>query len=281
MLTQELTSEAAPNLGSRADELLLGPYARRRGVSPLPLTRRMVRHLRGFPQARSPIAELRWSQVAGVDGSPSLCRAVALGAAGSRIGDPREEAWWLSAFEWLAKQAALDPVDVPLLFEYFQFRRYGDLQARAPADPMFSLKGRKLETLLAEAREWQAVHAREVRDEEFAASGLRPGRWEVEGPDGRCVWTVEEIRDSRTLAEEGRVMRHCVGTYGDLIEEGVAAIWSMRVNRGGVVRRAVTIDVDLRRRTVWQSSGRANRLLRKEEQQVLEWWAELNGLSIR
>ena len=76
-------------------------------------------------------------------------------------------------------------------------------------------------------------------------------------------------------------MRHCVDRYGKMIRKGRCAIWSMQARRGGITRRAVTIDLDLPTCAIAECRGRANRRARPEEVEILRLWAAENGLTVR
>jgi hypothetical protein len=54
----------------------------------------------------------------------------------------------------------------------------------------------------------------------------------------------------------------------------------MRVRRGGVSRRAVTIDLHCSSREIVECRGRANRRARPEELGILRLWAAENGLRL-
>lgn len=98
--------------------------------------------------------------------------------------------------------------------------------------------------------------------------------------DGSC-WTFSEIRTLKALDEEGAGQAHCVGTYEHAIRSGWCVIWSLRVQRrGGTSERALTVEVCLSRHAIVQARGAYNRWPTPEEERILAFWAEANGLKI-
>ena len=75
-------------------------------------------------------------------------------------------------------------------------------------------------------------------------------------------------------------MRHCVAAYkGDCVRRRVS-IWSMRAETQRGRRRALTIEVDIPRRTVCQVRGKCNRLPSANERAVVGRWAAAEGLRV-
>jgi hypothetical protein len=94
------------------------------------------------------------------------------------------------------------------------------------------------------------------------------------------VWTITEILDSRELFLEGQAMRHCVATYKEDCIRRQVSIWSMQVVTRRGQYRALTIEVDLPKKTICQVRGKCNRLPGASEQEVVELWAAVEGLKV-
>jgi hypothetical protein len=200
-----------------------------------------------------------------------------------QIWDPAEEEWWAGVLQWLAGRPDLDAAHVTLIIDYIYTKRYGVKDLEVPPDPSFSMKGRALAPLLRSIEEWHEELAtrRTITHSEFRPSGVPPGRWEFPTEAEPLVWTIDEIRDSRSLLEEGQKMRHCVSTYLESVENGKCSLWSMKFARGSLVRRATTIQLQSAGRRIVQCRGHCNRQPKTEEKKILKLWAAENGLKLQ
>jgi hypothetical protein len=71
-------------------------------------------------------------------------------------------------------------------------------------------------------------------------------------------------------------MRHCVAIYAESIASGGCSIWSLR--RDG--NRALTIEVDNKRRRIVQAKGKCNRRPEDWELRIVERWARENAMKM-
>lgn len=76
----------------------------------------------------------------------------------------------------------------------------------------------------------------------------------------------------------GQALHHCVASYAQDCARGRTSIWSLQVDTGRGPHRALTVEVDVGKRTIRQARGKANRLPRQVEREVLERWAGQEGL---
>ncbi len=90
--------------------------------------------------------------------------------------------------------------------------------------------------LMRQQQQWhEEVIARNTMHQEFK-------QWESLVPEFEChKYTVVPLTDSVQLFEEGKLMHHCVGAYGDGCAEGQSRIFSIRLK--GI--RAVTLELVL------------------------------------
>lgn len=99
------------------------------------------------------------------------------------------------------------------------------------------------------------------------------------------TWRIRQIRCEAKLKEEGRAMEHCVGTYADCCQAGRTTIWSMTCKTQQIdvspatTERALTIEL-LPTRTIQTALGHSNRAPTKIEREILEIWANREGLKI-
>ncbi|MGV3719550.1 MAG: PcfJ domain-containing protein [Actinomycetota bacterium] len=251
-----------------------------------PLTKRMAHHALQAPDICTPVQAVRWGQVLALGGDPWLALAVNKTILGAELASEAQEAWRLTLIHWLVNQGEIEPERVGPIVEFALCRKRRDrrysLQGRTPQSMERLIEERRLRAE-ARARE-QARKEPEERTRyqyrEFASSGFKAGIWECGSGGRRVLWMLDEIRCNRDLIQEGRHMRHCVDSYEDYILAGASSIWSLRVEHGGVVRRAITIEVDPRTRKVIECRGKCNRLPKPDERRILERWARENGLEV-
>ena len=111
-------------------------------------------------------------------------------------------------------------------------------------------------------------------------------------PPALASWSVvqkgvgvraDELTSNRSLADEGRIQRHCVYSYSASCLQGRSAIVSLRwfdaMNPAHLVDR-ITIEVELPRREIVQIRGKMNRPARDEEMRAIRQWAGDTGLRI-
>jgi hypothetical protein len=82
------------------------------------------------------------------------------------------------------------------------------------------------------------------------------------------------------LFHEGQAMRHCVATCKEDCIRHQVSIWSMQVETQRGRQRALTIEVDIPKRTVCQVRGKCNRLPSANERAIVQRWAQAEGLRV-
>ena len=97
------------------------------------------------------------------------------------------------------------------------------------------------------------------------------------------VWQIRQILREDKLKQEGKVMKHCVGSYVNSCSTGRTTIWSMTRkifdSESKGARRVLTIEV-LPNRRISQALGFRNRDPRKDEYEILKLWAAKERLTI-
>jgi len=251
-----------------------------------PLTKRMAHHALQAPDVCTPVQAVRWGQVLGLGGDAQLAFSVNKSTLGNALASEPQEAWRLSVIHWLVNHQPLETNRVKSIVDFALRRKRRERQ--------FLLQGRtpqSIERLIEEARQRAQARARErTRDDseertryqyrQFAPSGLAAGIWEFGNGARRQIWMLDEIRCNRDLIQEGRHMRHCVATYEDYIVAGTSSIWTLRVEREGSVKRAVTIEVAPKTGQVIECRGKFNRSPNAEERRILDRWARENSLEL-
>ena len=93
--------------------------------------------------------------------------------------------------------------------------------------------------------------------------------WEMTDEHG-SVWSFVELTHSSQLAEETRMMHHCVVTYGRACLAGDCVIVSVRRNG----ERILTIEIDPGTSRIRQIKGKCNREAQAEETHIVSLWTK-------
>jgi len=258
---------------------------------PLPLTRMMAHHFMLAPDHFTVEAALRWGQVRGMGGSEELARVVSA----TRLGRWFEhEDFWRTVIRFFVNEPTLDPIHVGPIVDYLNVQKFvpqedlleeGELGGPGPPQPDLTMKGRTKGSILRLVEGWH--------------KGLRnrpkvvPARWERSGlggfhhveKDGRDpgsprIWTVRELLSSGELFREGVAMQHCVASYARACAGRMSSIWSMRIDDEVRRHRVMTIEVDMKDRTICQARRRRNARPNGKAREMLERWARQERLTI-
>jgi len=257
---------------------------------PLKLTRAMAHLFTQAPHHLTAIQAIRWAQVRGLGGSKPLARAVA----GTRLGKFLEnEDFWESVLHFFINHPSLGFAQIGPVVDFLQHQRFqwregvtlaGVFGKIPPPHPQYTMKGRTVASILRQVEEWHKELGKEENQPTimWRHSPIKDFRF-IEGSEAlgnMRAWTISEILTTRALYLEGRAMRHCVETYGDECEQREVSIWSMQVETQRGQHRALTIEVDLPTRTIWQVRRKCNRMPTAYEQAVVERWAITEGLKV-
>jgi hypothetical protein len=240
---------------------------------PVDLTKRMAHEVLLAPNDLTAAEALRWGQCLGYDGSPAFAHAIIA----SRLGREFEhEEFWCSVIQFLARQRSLDTDQVRPIIDYLQFRKFEPQEIPGPdggvdlgpaLEPNLSMKSRSLPKLLARVDRWRATFTPEMiaAAAELAKSATSTSKRtmafyyteEEDETTGRTLrWTIQELSNARSLANEGEAMGHCLSSTAVKLSE--TSIWSVQVVDGERVKRILTVAIDIESRVVTQARGRFN-----------------------
>ena len=267
----------------------LGQNIRTAGL-PLRFTRAMAHLFAQAPHHYRAIAALRWAQVQGLGGNVALARAVV----GTRLGKVLEnEDFWESVLHFFVNHPSFDLSQVGPVVDFFQHQKFEETEGISPEGvfgklppprPDFSMKGRTVASVLRHVEEW---HKQLGQDRNKTCLTWRHSPFKdfrlVEGSEAlgnMRVWTITELLTNRALFLEGQAMRHCVAIYAVGCARRHTSIWSMQVENQQGRHRVLTIEVDLLRKTVCQARGKANRLPKAVEKEIMERWTMQEGLKV-
>jgi hypothetical protein len=227
----------------------------------------MLHHITQVRGVHTLIAAIRESQVIGLGGSPRLSRAIRDSFLGQQT---TQDHFWFTVIQWFCNQGMLDPRQVQPILDYIRYER------TLPRDVPWTIKGRTVTSLMRGMAAWHGELARvkKLKGKNYTPSGYQPGKFEFKKKKTTDIWTIQEILSSKELAAEGRVLRHCVYSYGWSIDKGRVSIWTMRLND----ERVLTIELVNESGKVALVRGKANRMSTTAEKNVIQRWKTLNGL---
>jgi hypothetical protein len=251
----------------------------RSGVMPVPLTRNMCHELLSRGGGARFLDAVRRVQVKAAGGDARLFRTWIATRAGRRLHARAGEEFWQTVLAWFSANPMMPQAEVAPLVDYIEHRR-----AEAPD---FSIKGRSMLAMMREMRHWHGQLAKEKASSgrTFSPSGLQPmdidrSRRKVKGSHLVEIWHFRELLDSKTLADEGRAMSHCVFSYARRIESGECSIWTLTLEDNTGHWRRLTIEVRPSLCQIVQARGRFNRLPEPRDMLALEAWASRNKLQV-
>ncbi len=274
----------------------------RRADLPLPLSKKMAHLFLQADECLTIEAALRWAQVRAQGGSQELAEAII----GTRLGTSFAPAeFWDGVILFLSQNPMLDPACVGPIIDYIHYQRFvpvetvlndGQVETLLPPQPNFSLKGRRIERLLAQVEQWHLTLGKEERKptHNWARSGIGEFELVEDSKDEQRRWSIGELTSSQELVAEGRIMRHCVSSYERNCKRGNMSIWSLKVQYGdGRVQSVMTIAVDSHTRRVTQARGKynatstgpsqdvskSNHALLNYSQRMMKVWKQREGLS--
>lgn len=256
---------------------------------PFRITKRMAHYFLESPDFGSVQKSLRYGQVLGYGGSEDLALAII----DSRMDyDPGHANFWAEVIQWMVNHAPIHEDYVKMIIRYIQERKYRrtrlaseteEIQIHSVAlDPAFTIKGRAYDKLLKAAIEWNWLKAqagdhsrntivKQIGDLQYFTGG---------GKKPRLKYEIRPLLTAAEIIEEGRVMRHCVGSYAQEVGQNETSIWSLTQTdiASGKSQRLLTIEV-LQDRTVEEVRGASNRLATDFERKLVRHWASQEGLS--
>jgi hypothetical protein len=258
----------------------------RRFETPIRLTKLMARHFMLAPDDLSVEQALRWAQVRGLGGNATLARVIVHTSLGATTTD---EPFCESLVRFLIRNGPLSSDEVRQIIQFVHEQRFQPAESTwgfgggpEPLQPDFTVRGQSLRSVRRHMAHWREevirMHpALVVRsDTIWPATDIGPFRYD----DGTRLWTIEELLSGKALRIEGNIMRHCVATYIHACFRRRTSIWSLKAHRGECSRRALTIQVSPRTRSILQAKGPKDTAPDEHSWSILNRWAKQEGLAI-
>lgn len=256
---------------------------------PVELTKMMAHYFLTAPDHYSIESAFRWGQARALGADRQMADAIVQTRLSETFVDNE---FWLSVIGFFARNPMLDTVHIGPIVDYIWNQKYEDVIEfvergvavnQGPAQPNFSMKGRNVNTLLAQVERWHTgLNKRKAGwNLQWPKSAVRDFEFVEGSAENRNmrIWKIRELLSSAELNDEGRQMRHCVATYAQSCHRGACGIWSMSVKTKDGVEKVLTIEVQLSQKAIRQVRGKMNRLPQAKEREIIQRWAAQAGLS--
>ncbi len=240
---------------------------------PILFTKKMAHLFSQAPKSYSVAEALRWSQVLGLGGDERLAARVA----SSRLAyiNFTAEIFWSKFIQILVNAGMFNHDKISEIIDY--------LENKLREDPAYHLKGRNFNSLLRQSNNWHSVinKVRYTKLTNWKPCGLSTYAFK-EGKDNlQYEFVVIELLNSKSLADEGKVMRHCVGSYIMNCARKQSAIFSIRKLKFGFeIDRLATVEVNLSANRVVQAKYKYNKSISAKAKSILTTWAFRNDLEV-
>ena len=125
--------------------------------------------------------------------------------------------------------------------------RFGQVIGTGGSPLFLSMKSRSLPKLLRQVERWRRAWSIEVEEppDSQGQGNRRLTYLYLETEDERTgellVWTIQELRSARSLANEGHAMGHCLSSKA--VKLATTSIWSVQVRDGERSRRVMTVGM--------------------------------------
>ena len=238
---------------------------------PIPLTKKMAHYTMLAPSGYSVYQAIRYGQILAMGGSD----VVMFGINGTPLAEIfHNDDFWTTVIRFFIDNPFLEPLKYREIYDFIYAQKYRGGEA-AP-QPNFSMENREPNALLRQVERWhEEINAR------YGGYGYRPPTpktWNSCGLNGYEdeTFTIKEILTSEDLWEEGREMRHCVGSYVDSCASGACAVFSLKDGD----KRLATIQVDLKSKTVTQARKSCNAKLDDTDKRLIGVWMKKVGIKM-
>lgn len=200
--------------------------------------------------------------------------------------------FWRTAWMFLiANESTIDSAQIGPMLDFLQAIQHDCVAQQMttgaagvdPPRPAFSIKGRTAQSMLRSMRDWHFSLGSGIAKRTWTASPLHAmliDESDQGTPQLPKTWHLVELTNSAQLRSEGTALHHCVASYTDRCCKGISSIWSLRLRRGERFRHVLTIEVNLKKRLVVQARGRANCAAYGKPLQILQNWADREGLEL-
>lgn len=268
MLWQLDDITASPKWSTLALDLAAGKNVQKSKYCPYPFNKKMAHYFTNAPKTLSHTEASWYGIIAGLKGDIRLISIFHQHYRG--VNKPLS---FLQPIIKLLSQGASN-------MEYYELRQLlAYLQHLWDEHGKLKIKGWTFASLVRRANEWQReMYIRRASgggvNQSWAGAAYAPYLAEGE----KHIYRITQLTSTTALFEEGRDMRHCVGSYFYKCTSQGTSIWSLRQYTGEKYKRLVTIEVSSRHEIV-QARRKLNAMPDKVQLNLIRKWAQREGLS--
>lgn len=266
-----------------------GGYNIRKANSlPLPLTKKMAHQFLQAPPESTIDEALRWGQIIGMGGDAVLAKHLLA----TKLGQfTKHEDFWKTVIAFFIQHPMLDSAQLAPIIDYIFHQKFENQQIyrngrrinQGAPHPNWSMKGRTVTSLLRDVNQWHRNLYKVGRFDQQTSWATYPIDnfvWKEGSEFNYKTYHIEQILNYGELSREGKTMKHCVASYVHSCLRGSCSIWSLSVeDMGGQFTKLITIELN-RNRTIVQARGKYNALPKHREQQIIQRWCAMEGLTV-
>ncbi|MCL6265051.1 PcfJ domain-containing protein [Flagellimonas myxillae] len=174
--------------------------------------------------------------------------------------------FWYQTMNWLiTHEELIDDFESDIILAW-GVHRY--TESELGDERIFSWKGRSLQSILAQSREY----AEEMNRDNYRGYQYT---WKSHGLDWTYkeeedIWEIKELNSGKALFQESKLMGHCVRTYVNKCVSGSSAIFSLTKNE----EKMLTVEISPISLRIIQARGKFNRLAEPHEKEIVRLWSE-------
>ena len=245
---------------------------------PIQVTKKIAHYFGESPSHFTVEEALRWGQAYAVGGK-KLAQAICRTRLVHTFTNTDDDAFWVNFLRFLNPHLSkLSQRDINRLVEYIYDSRFVGEQRH------FRIKGKCLQTLLADAESWEKSQHEDTEDRvvgfEFSPSEQIAPSFQFQCAE-QGWWSIKQLLSSSALVREGKNMEHCVGEieYANACRAGESTIWSLRCDHGTGTENLLTIEVDVEENNITEMRGKRNRVATAKERGTVRIWAFINKIT--
>ncbi len=252
----------------------IGKNIRKCNGLPINMTKKIAHNFMHAPEKLELDEALRYGQVLGMGGTPYTAKQIIA----SRLGrnNFRKEEFWEKVVLFFTNVSMLASEKMHEIIDYLDYARRQDND--------YSIKGRNIDSLLRASDEWHAETQKEKANQYkiWEPCGVQEfHKKEGKKEERQTIYEIIELLTYKSLQQEGRRMRHCVGSYAYDCAKKRCSIFSLRyINHFGLEQALATIEVNLKSMTIVQTKYKCNAAINPKAKLVIQQWARKEKLKI-
>ena len=250
---------------------------------PIQLTKKEAHLMMQAPKDFTIMQAFRYGQILNLGGNEPFVRQVLR----TRIAtDFASNEFWFSVFRWFLQNPMLDVAQYGPLVDFIYNQKFVPYRLDQQtghmicAQPNLSMKNRDPETTLRQMTAWHRQTGKEKKGQfnQWQSSGIK-GFYHKNEKD-HIIRMIQEICTQKELIDEGRTMKHCVGSYAGSCVQGRTSIWKFEEMTTVGLEKRLTIEVVNKDKKILQARGKYNALPNASDKYWLQQWARSADLTI-